>query len=178
MQIVRVAVLGALCGGLLCGLACSVGDFGLGAVPENDSAVEDSDAGDGAEIVNESDTIDSGDADSPPETDTGCPVHVNGVGGTYTYCAPLGVPGSEKTYSLAMAVAARASAMPVGAATGDIGCGASAGIFFHLPTDASAGPSTVWAYTGPLAGHLRVLADWKTGTAGEACPSLSDPTWD
>jgi hypothetical protein len=101
-------------------------------------------------------------------------VHSNGLGQTYSLPCPsaLGVPGNAATYTLAMAIAA-ANGWAPSAPNGPIqsSCGNPSGASNVVVITNAQNVSSVWAYSGPLAGHV-------VTSPGEAlCPLLSDPTW-
>src|SRR5262245_55986983 len=92
--------------------------------------------------------------------------HINGLGQNYSSPVPLGVPGNQTTYSLAMAQAA-ASAWPESGTIGSATCGGPTApkvVMKQTPTSCAA-----WVYSGNLAGRVKL-------TAGRncLCPSISD----
>jgi hypothetical protein len=91
------------------------------------------------------------------------PSHQNGIGQPYDDCAATGVPGNATTYSLTLAMEARAAWSAGTDVTGTCGAG-----FFVSRT--SGGQCATWVYTGPTAGHVHLAAAC-------ACPTAADPTW-
>ena len=105
-----------------------------------------------------------------------CPVHSNGLGGTYIYCVPLGVPGNAATYSQAMATAAALS-WGHGSVPQMFACGSFAPFQDVISIDNTNGPSANWSYTNgsgtSLAGYVNTNP---TGIA-DLCPIVGDATW-
>jgi hypothetical protein len=107
------------------------------------------------------------------------------------YCAALGKPGNDATYTLAMAEAAAAVAkQPSSSCTSSVGngnctgvttCGSSASgqDVYYVDLASDGGPCFVWAFKTTKAsgsttpsGHLNINPTTCT------CPASSDPTWD
>jgi hypothetical protein len=104
------------------------------------------------------------------------------------YCAALGVPGTDSTYSQAMAAAAAAAALqpPAGSCssppclgTDTCGTGKSAKDVYYDDLTDTGGPCFVWAFKTTTAngattpsGHVHI------DPLGCFCPSSSDQTWD
>ena len=105
-----------------------------------------------------------------------CRLHQNGLGGTYSDCAPLGIPGNASTYNQTMATEA---ALSWGHGTNAVMylCGNSAPYQDIISIDNTNGPSANWSYTngteGPVAGHVNTNP---TGIA-DLCPVSTDATW-
>jgi hypothetical protein len=97
------------------------------------------------------------------------PPHVNGLGQTFDDCAPLGVPGNAATYSLTLALKARA-AWPVSGVDGSGVCnpGNMAAVSRQTATSCA-----VWVYEKANAGYVRL----NTASSQCFCPSTADPTW-
>jgi hypothetical protein len=103
----------------------------------------------------------------------GCsPPHINGLGQSFSNCAPLGVPGDQATYSLSLAMSAR-GAWTVSGTDGSAKCvGPNGGeIIYRL----GGGLCAVWMYTGNAAGHVQLAAAASTGDC--LCPSPATAVW-
>lgn len=96
------------------------------------------------------------------------PPHVNGLGQSFDSCLPPGVPGSEATYSLSLATAARA-AWPFVGTDSAAGCSGGALAIFRQTATSCA----VWVYSKTLAGRVRL----NSANSSCFCPTLTDPTW-
>ena len=98
--------------------------------------------------------------------------HENGLGYSYENCNPLGVPGDPQTYTLMMAIQARA-AWPV---TGtDLTMANYCGTGHSAVLRQNSSVCAVWVYTGPIAGYMRY-----TASLGNCqCPAASplEATW-
>ena len=93
-------------------------------------------------------------------------VHSNGLGQSYYNCSSLG------TYNLETARQAAWSWTANGSSTGV--CTYSAGSSHVVSAEnASLQAVAVWAYDGPLVGHVSVVPI----NDGARCPSLADPFW-
>jgi hypothetical protein len=99
---------------------------------------------------------------------TACqPVHSNGLGQTYLLmCVPLGLPGMQNTYTLAMATAA-ADAWSAGT-DGTRGC--MGGTTCFTRTNSAGTMCGTWCYTKGLAGYVSMAAAC-------TCPTSASPTW-
>ena len=97
--------------------------------------------------------------------------HDGGFGIDYLDCAPLGVPGDPSTYTRNLAVKARALYFPSNQHTdSDVSCGGGDAVQRIVM---GAGTCTIWTYSGPTAGYLRV-----TYSLTECnCPTTSDTPW-
>jgi hypothetical protein len=97
---------------------------------------------------------------------TSAPAHNNGVGETYSNCAPLGPPVNES-----MAMAAAQSWQPssgMGSQAQCIGTNPPQVVFKQTPNSCA-----IWAYSGRTTGHVHL----NTASDDCVCPTLSDPTW-
>ncbi len=107
--------------------------------------------------------------DTSPPADT-CPYdaadHHNGVDGPYAYCAPKGDAVTPSTYSLGMALAARASSSVPGSVDTSGTC--PTGSFVRR---ASASKCVTWGYDGAAFGRV-------TYGAICGCPEATGPRWD
>ncbi len=107
--------------------------------------------------------------DTSPPADT-CPYdaadHHNGYDGPYTYCAPKGDAVTPSTYSLGMALAARASSSVPGSV--DTAGTCPSGSFVRR---ASASKCVTWGYDGTAFGRV-------TYGAICGCPEATGPRWD
>jgi hypothetical protein len=101
----------------------------------------------------------------------GCaPPHINGLGQSFSDCAPLGVPGNQLTYSAGMAANARAAWLPGNDFTVTCGTGGNAAFAAVRQTPFSC---AVWVYQKTLAGYVHLNAASSTCF----CPTAVDPTW-
>jgi hypothetical protein len=132
--------------------------------------------------------------------DAGCATHHNcvgskcsgeGLGQTYSSpCVPLGTPGTDSSYSLAMATAAAAAVTPqppsgalcllspTGQCTGTATCpttGTTANVYFLDDSD-NGGPCYVWSFASN--GSTYVSGHVYASTSQCTCPISTDPTWD
>ncbi len=90
--------------------------------------------------------------------------HSNGLGQTYDDCADaLGAPGNAGSYNQTMASRA-ATAWGAGTISA-VSCGVS-----NAVEDKFAGMCAVWAYSGPLAGHVQLAVTCN-------CPISTSVTW-
>ena len=96
------------------------------------------------------------------------PPHVNGVGQPFDDCAPLGVPGSEATYSKALAMKARA-AWPFAGVDMDCTCTGNAQCVYRKTATSCA----LWVYTKSASGHVALNVASNTCF----CATVNDPTW-
>jgi hypothetical protein len=99
----------------------------------------------------------------------GC-THENGIGQTYSDCAPRGQPGDPTTYSRSMAGEA-ASAWGHGGGA-DATCGSSSCVSVFFPNFINS-ECAAWCYSGSLAGRVIDVIQ----TSSTCCPSGSDGTW-
>ena len=104
------------------------------------------------------------------------------------YCSAVGTPGTDSTYSLAMATAAAAVAPQVTAAqcsnppcVGVSTCTTSTAnedAYYDDLTD-TGGPCIVWVFKTTGSGSSKVKSGYvHIDTQGCYCPTSSDPTWD
>ena len=97
------------------------------------------------------------------------PAHINGLGQSFDSCAPLGVPGSAATYTLAMATAAR-DAWPFAGTDGSTTCTGGVPVVFRRTATSCA----VWTYGKSDAGYVHL------NTANSTCycsGGAPDPVW-
>jgi hypothetical protein len=103
------------------------------------------------------------------------PPHVNGLGQSFHDCAPLGVPGTNSTYSYALASEARAAWPAIGA---DSDCICGSGSATTCVSRQTATSCAVWEFhsavglTSP-AGHVNL----NSANNSCFCPATTDPTW-
>lgn len=99
--------------------------------------------------------------------------HNNGLGQSYVNSSPVGQPGNVSTYNLNMANAA-ANAWPTSGTISPVQCRGPLGRTTY-PAVFKQGPTAcaVWAYTGPMAGHVHA-----NGADNNCyCPAATDPPW-
>lgn len=114
-----------------------------------------------------------------------------GLGQTYSSpCVPLGMPGTDSTYSQAMATAAAAAAAqppanplcllsPTGQCTGTATCGTGStpNVYFLDDSDNLNAPYCyVWEFAA--GGSTNQSGHVYASTSGCSCPISTDPTWD
>lgn len=99
-----------------------------------------------------------------------CPVkHDTGLGPTYWFCGPLGVPGNPSTYTKDMALKASAAWRAAGTAS-EIACGSASTVVNNPPVTSD--PYGLWTYSGTNAGRVRAIV------GGVTCPDGTSKTWD
>jgi len=103
--------------------------------------------------------------------EVGCPVHTNGIGQTFVYCAPLGMPGVSSTYTIELARAARSSWIPTVTGTlSDFELSACVERQIWKSDGSAKLADAVWCYAGSTAGHVYSGLPVRM-------PTTSDPAW-
>ncbi len=105
------------------------------------------------------------------------PAHQNGLGQGYDDCSPLGVPGTNSTYSYTLATEAR-NAWPMSSA-GDADCICGTGSTTTCVWRQTATSCAVWEFhsasgASSPAGHVNL----NTANNNCYCPASTNPTWD
>ena len=106
-----------------------------------------------------------------------CRSHQNGLGGTYSDCAPLGTPGTPSTYNSTMANEAAMSWSSTGTIS-SAQCGSGLNTASVVIDQAGvSGPTATWVYaaSGNLVatvGHV-----FRSANATAFCPVATDPAW-
>ncbi len=140
------------------------------------------DSGGGSEVSFADTGSEATTIDSPSETSTAVdslpPVdscafdasdHHNGYDGPYTYCAPKGSGSTPSSYSLGMALAARASSSVAGGVDTSGSC--AGGTYVRR---AGTSYCVTWVYAGVAFGRVSY-----GGTAAAcSCPEATGPRWD
>jgi Cys-rich repeat protein len=102
-------------------------------------------------------------------------LHQNGLGQTYTDCAPLGVPGNPATYTANMANEANNAWPDLGSQSSGTCADPVSGMDNCVAQD-DGFQAAVWCFSGHLAGYV-VLTPDGTCLGGPCCPTTADSTW-
>jgi hypothetical protein len=128
------------------------------------SATDDATEGASSDANDSGPPVDANDGGPPPDaSDSGCKalVHFNGLGQTYTDCAPLATYNADEAAKACAAADAGA-------------CAENTVLCVNAPMECTSGnPCMCWTYGGTTAGRARV-----SGAAAICqCPLATDPLW-
>jgi hypothetical protein len=124
-------------------------------------------------------------------TGTTCGTGKDALGQSYwisaNYCTAVGTPGTDSTYTAAMATAAGAAAPQpttcddppcVGISSCTTSTTAQDAYYVDL-TSGSKGPCVVWVFKTTGSGTTKAISGYvHSDTTGCYCPTSTDPTWD
>jgi PKD repeat protein len=106
-----------------------------------------------------------------------CRLHQNGLGQTYSDCAPLGTPGNSSTYNQTMAQEA-ATAWNASGTIQMEQCGSGANVAQVVVDQVSpAGPTAVWTYSATGTQTATVGHVFASSSSTASCPLSADPAW-
>lgn len=104
------------------------------------------------------------------------------------YCAAVGTPGTDSTYSEAMAAAAAAAgpqpnnnlcSNPPCTGTGQCSATGSTDDSYYVDLTDTGGPCYVWTFISSGSGKDKISSGYVHSSDTECdCPTSSDPTWD